>query len=99
MPTIDFVRLRERLAPPHWTQTPGSKWDEGYEKTAYFLDWVENRYGIGTIMELNKCMKDVQYQRRIFKKVTGRPVRKLWALYCKKHGEDDDQTLTEKDED
>jgi hypothetical protein len=27
-------------------------------------------------------MKDQDYHRRIFKEVTGRPVRKLWKIYC-----------------
>ncbi|PPQ64295.1 hypothetical protein CVT26_002178 [Gymnopilus dilepis] len=79
----DFVRLHEGLAPPHWKRTAGDKWDAGYEKTAYFLDWIENRYGDGTIRELNECMKENQYHRRVFKELTGRPVRKLWTIYCK----------------
>jgi hypothetical protein len=79
----DFVRLHEGLSPPHWKRTGGDKWDIGYEKTAYFLDWIENRYGEGIIHELNGWMKDHEYHRRIFKELTGRPVRKLWAMYCK----------------
>lgn len=27
-------------------------------------------------------MKDTKYHRRVFKELTGRPVRKLWRLYC-----------------
>jgi hypothetical protein len=79
----DFVRLHEKLDPPHWKKCPGEKWDDGYEKTAYFLDWIENRYGGGTIQELNESLRDCTYHRRIFKKLTGRPLRKLWAMYCK----------------
>ncbi|KDR85566.1 hypothetical protein GALMADRAFT_218663 [Galerina marginata CBS 339.88] len=79
----DFVRLREGLSPPHWKRTAGDKWDAGYEKTAYFLDWIEGRYGVGTIRELNEWMKDNEYHHRVFKELTGRPVHKLWKLYCK----------------
>ncbi|CAA7268060.1 unnamed protein product [Cyclocybe aegerita] len=79
----DFVRLHENLSPPHWRRRGGGDWDDGYEKTAYFLDWIETRYGEGSICELNECMKDEKYHRRVFKEVTGRPVRKLWAIYCK----------------
>ena len=61
----------------------GEKWDAGYEKTAYFLDWIENRYGEGTIRELNGWMQDKKYHRCVFKELTGRPVRKLWSMYCK----------------
>ncbi|TFK41986.1 plant basic secretory protein [Crucibulum laeve] len=79
----DFVRLHANLSPPHWKRTAGPKWDAGYQITAYFLDWIETRYGKGTIQELNACMKDDKYHRRVFKELTGRPVRKLWAIYCK----------------
>ena len=41
----DF-RLREKVQvnPPHWKRTPGEKWDAGYDKTGYFLDWIEKRF-------------------------------------------------------
>jgi hypothetical protein len=77
----DFVRLRERLDPPHWKRTPGETWDAGYEKTGYFLDWIEERYGTGTIRELNASMKDTIYREAVFKDLTGRPVWKLWNIY------------------
>ncbi|KAG2022717.1 hypothetical protein CC2G_000444 [Coprinopsis cinerea AmutBmut pab1-1] len=79
----DFVRLKADYAPPHWKpHTTNREWDAGYDTTAYFLAWIESRYGEGTIRELNHCMKDRKYHRRMFKELTGRPVRKLWALYC-----------------
>jgi len=78
----DFVRLHEKLDPPHWKKGPGEKWDDGYEKTAYFLDWIEDRYGDGTIRELNECLRDSTYHLRIFENVTGRPLRELWTMYC-----------------
>ena len=77
----DFVRLREGLGPPHWTRKPGETWDAGYEKTGYFLDWIEERYGTGTIRELNECMKDTIYREIVFKDLTGRTVQKLWKIY------------------
>ena len=80
--STDFVRLREELNPPHWTATPGEKWDAGYEKTGYFLNWIEERYGPGTIRELNASMKDTTYQETVFKDLTGRSVGKLWNIYC-----------------
>lgn len=79
---IDFVRLHEKLDPPHWKKGPGEKWDDGYEKTAYFLDWIEDRYGDGTIRELNESLRDSTYHLRIFESITGRPLPKLWTMYC-----------------
>ena len=78
----DFVRLHEGLEPPHWKRVHTGEWDAGYQTTAYFLDWIELRYGEGTIRELNECMKERKYHRRVFKELTGRPVRKLWKIYC-----------------
>jgi hypothetical protein len=78
---IDYVRLREELNPPHWKRTPGNKWDAGYDKTGYFLDWIEDRYGTGTIQELNASMKDTIYREVVFKDLTGRTVSKLWNIY------------------
>ena len=74
--------MHEGLEPPHWKRVHTGEWDAGYQTTAYFLDWIELRYGEGTIRELNECMKERKYHRRVFKELTGRPVRKLWKIYC-----------------
>jgi hypothetical protein len=74
--------LHEGLEPPHWKRVHTGEWDAGYQTTAYFLDWIEIRYGEGTIRELNGWMKERKYHRRVFKELTGRPVRKLWKIYC-----------------
>jgi len=88
----DFVRLQENLSPPHWKRKAGETWDAGYEKTAYFLDWIENQFGEGTIRQLNQWMKDKEYHHNIFKELTGRSVRKLWTGYCKSlENEDGDE--------
>jgi hypothetical protein len=78
----DFVRLNAGFVPPHWRRAPGDEWDAGYQTTAYFLDWVEQRAGPGTVRRLNECMRDVLYDVVIFEDVTGSSVKALWALYC-----------------
>lgn len=78
----DYVRLHANLEPPHWKRTGGDKWDAGYETTAYFLDWMEERYGEGTVRELNEGMRDIEWNDGMFKEVTGRKVGKLWKMYC-----------------
>ncbi|KAF9453896.1 BSP-domain-containing protein [Macrolepiota fuliginosa MF-IS2] len=80
----DFVRFHAALSPPHWHHTAPShtdRWDAGYEKTAYFLDWLNIRYGPSTTQTLNLAFRERRYHRRIFREITGRPLRKLWALY------------------
>ena len=52
----DFVRLKAGLAPPHWKgpkEELGERWDSGYQQTAYFLDWLEERHGSGTVGKIN----------------------------------------------
>ncbi|KAJ3559572.1 hypothetical protein NP233_g11230 [Leucocoprinus birnbaumii] len=81
----DLVRLHASLSPPHWHRTaptPSQKWDAGYERTAYFLDWINTVYGPTTIRTLNLSFQNRTYHKRIFRELTGRPLRKLWALYC-----------------
>lgn len=78
----DFVRLRAGYAPPHWKRRViDTKWDAGYDTTAYFLDWIEDRHGAATVCELNHCMKDAKFHKRVFRKLTGQSVRKLWGMY------------------
>ncbi|RAL11115.1 basic secretory family protein [Aspergillus homomorphus CBS 101889] len=63
----DFVRLRAGLAPPHWTRPRGAeeragKWDQGYQHTAYFLDWLEEvRIGTGAVGLVNDRLLRVGY--------------------------------------
>ncbi|KAI8990579.1 plant basic secretory protein [Trametes punicea] len=77
----DWVRLNAGLSPPHWKREAGDTWDAGYQTTAYFLDWIESRYGNGTVRELNESMKEREYDEHIFKEMTGRKISKLWQLY------------------
>ena len=85
----DWVRLRSGLAPPHW-RAKGDRWDAGYDTTAYFLQWLTERYGEGTVQEINELMKDAPYDESIFKTVTGRKVSKLWELYKEHLGKGDE---------
>ncbi|KLO11342.1 plant basic secretory protein [Schizopora paradoxa] len=75
----DFVRLRAQLGPPHWKRG-GSKWDEGYQTTAFFLDWLDGKFGAGTVQKINLCMRQ-PYRVEIFQEVTGQSVESLWQSY------------------
>jgi len=78
----DWVRLRAGLGRPGWDKSPGKTWDHGYEKTAYFLDWIERTDSRGGVVpRINECMKDHEYTEMVFVEVTGKTVDKLWELY------------------
>lgn len=83
----DFVRLRAGLAPPHWNGTPknrGKKWDEGYQKTAWFLEWLEERHGSGSISRMNESMGTGKYdEKRFWHSLFGQSVGDLWSQYKK----------------
>ena len=80
----DFVRLQCDLAPPHWRRDDDSatRWDAGYQHTAYFLDYLERRFGAGTVRRLNEKLRTDRYEEGPFwTELLGRPVSQLWQDY------------------
>jgi Peptidase of plants and bacteria len=71
----DWARLRANLSPPHWKRRSGDRWDAGYEVTAWFLDWLEDKYGPGTVPRLNHMLKDIKYEEDSY-----------WGDRCGLHG-------------
>lgn len=54
----DWVRLSANLGAPHWKRgAVPDRWDQGYERTAYFLDWLENKFGRGTVRNINEELR------------------------------------------
>ncbi|KAL0068525.1 hypothetical protein AAF712_004239 [Marasmius tenuissimus] len=83
----DYVRLRSSLAPPHWKRDGGNhKWDAGYQTTGYFLDWIARSYGEDKLRELNECMKDAEFDEKMFLEILGKMVKDLWDDYCREIG-------------
>lgn len=94
----DFVRLKAGLAPPHWTREEGEGgWDAGYQHTAYFLDWLEERYGEGTVQRMNEHLRQGKYVERTFwKGLFHKGVKELWREYKKSLRCDENKAATEK---
>ncbi|OJD24908.1 hypothetical protein ACJ73_03732 [Blastomyces percursus] len=63
----DFVRLKAGLVPPHWERPMskaerGGRWDQGYQITAFFLEWIEDvKVGEGAVGMLNDRLLRVGY--------------------------------------
>lgn len=88
----DWVRLRAGLSPPHWKKEAGGDWDAGYQHTGYFLDWLEEKYGDGTVVAINKALKEGGYKEETFwKKRFGTSVKSLWAEYGKHFKEEEEE--------
>ena len=71
----DWVRLRAGLAPPHWKRVwKGCEWDAGYDKTGFFLEWLEETVGEGTVRKINLTLRKGTYKEETF-----------WMGCCKHH--------------
>lgn len=78
----DWVRLCCNLCPPHWKREATGKWDGGYQHTAYFLNYLEGRFGIGTVRRINETLREREYVEKDFwTGLLGRPVEQLWGDY------------------
>ena len=80
----DWVRLRSGWVPAHWRQKTKGPWDRGYEHTGYFLDYLERRFGPGTVRRINRCLMKGPYdERELFSECCeGEKVDDLWKKYC-----------------
>ncbi|GCB22715.1 hypothetical protein AAWM_05600 [Aspergillus awamori] len=83
----DFVRLKAGLEPPHWKRPASakeraSKWDQGYQHTAYFLAWLEDvKIGRGAVGMLNDRLLRVGYGNGFWEGLFGMGVLELWEEY------------------
>lgn len=100
----DWVRLNAKLSPPHWKKEASGNWDAGYQHTGYFLQYLEDRFGAGTVRRMNEKLRIVRYEEKKFwTELIGRPVEQLWGDYAKAVGkelktEDDEGVLVEKED-
>jgi hypothetical protein len=77
----DWVRLTSGLGPPWWEPDFPDKWDAGYSTTAYFLDYLETRFGHGTVRRINLWLRTRAYTGELWTTLLGRPVSQLWEDY------------------
>ncbi|GLJ24694.1 hypothetical protein SUGI_0472610 [Cryptomeria japonica] len=80
----DYVRLTAGLAPSHWVK-PGSgdKWDQGYDVTAYFLQYCES-ISSGFVANMNTKLAS-GWDVGFFNDITGKSVDQLWSDYKAKY--------------
>lgn len=97
----DFVRLKAGLSPPHWKKERGETWDQGYQHTGYFLDWIETEYGDGSTRRVNEALMNKRYDEEAFwNSLFGKGVQELWSEYCKTLPDQDrDNAVTVEKED
>ncbi|KAI8902296.1 hypothetical protein BC833DRAFT_573743 [Globomyces pollinis-pini] len=79
----DWIRIKCELIPKHWSNTPGTNWDVGYEKTAYFLDWIESNYNIPLTTFLKEYLDSGTWDKSIIEAKLGTKLEVLWEHYKK----------------
>ena len=80
----DWVRLNCGLVPPHWHRSAEGNWDAGYETTAYFLEYLEERFGLGTVRRINECLRRDRYEQcEFWADLFNHSVFTLWEDYRK----------------
>lgn len=80
----DWVRLKAGYAPPHWRRRGDCDWDAGYERTAYFLEWLEKEHGEDVVRRINQALRGCRYDaKKLWHDCCGRSVEKLWDGYKK----------------
>ncbi|KAM2087415.1 hypothetical protein ACFX1X_031953 [Malus domestica] len=80
----DYVRLKAGYAPSHWVKPgQGDRWDQGYDVTARFLDYL-NSLKIGFVAEMNKKLRS-GYSADYFVDLLGKNVDQLWREYKAKY--------------
>jgi len=78
----DWVRLKAGLVPPHWSRERGGQWDAGYQRTGYFLDYLEGSFGEGSVRKINDGLRKGKYEEEKFwKALFGETIEKLWEKY------------------
>ena len=80
----DWVRLKAGLAPPHWKQRcEDCEWDSGYEVTGYFLEWLNERFGKDTVVNMNQRLREEYDEDKFWKGFRGaEDVEHLWKNYA-----------------
>lgn len=76
----DYVRMKSGFIPSQWAQPGvGDRWDQGYDVTARFLEYLESLRN-GFVTELNKKMR-LGYSDDYFVQLQGKNVGQLWTEY------------------
>lgn len=80
----DWVRLKAFLAPPHWRKGSGDRWDQGYDVTAYFLEYLSDVIqDPNFVPTLNLKLTHGHWNDGLLLKelLGGRDVETLWRTY------------------
>jgi hypothetical protein len=78
----DFVRYRAGYV-PLGNRRPGGNYDDAYQTTAFFLDWLDGEHA-GFGREINRALDrndDMEFSMDVFPALAGDDVDTLWSAY------------------
>jgi hypothetical protein len=88
----DWVRLKAGFAPPHWKRHIDCDWDAGYERTGYFLEWLEEEHCVDIVRKINEAMRECEYDEdKFWHGCCKTGIKELWADYKKSVGDGDEK--------
>ncbi|CAN8103125.1 unnamed protein product [Discula destructiva] len=81
----DWVRLQAHLGAAHWQRgRVPDRWDQGYERTAFFLEWLETKFGEGKVREMNEKLREEEYvEAKFWDDLFGAEVDSLFRKYVR----------------
>ncbi|QIX01047.1 hypothetical protein AMS68_006564 [Peltaster fructicola] len=81
----DYVRYNAGVGAKHWKKEADGNWDGGYQHTGFFLDYLDKRFGPGTVKRMNGALEKGEYnEKSLFADCCqGHTVQKLWEQYRK----------------
>ncbi|EFJ32212.1 hypothetical protein SELMODRAFT_86137, partial [Selaginella moellendorffii] len=75
----DYVRLKAGLTLSHWVEPGGGEtWDQGYDVTAYFLDYCNGIQG-DFLWQMNARLANGVWSESVFFDLLGKSVQDLWT--------------------
>ncbi|KAI8960693.1 peptidase of plants and bacteria-domain-containing protein [Daldinia sp. FL1419] len=80
----DWVCMQRGSVDPDWQGRIPERWDAGYADTAYFLAYLENRFGKGTVRRINRklhWMWDQKDEERFWFELLGADIEELFEDY------------------
>jgi hypothetical protein len=80
----DWVRLVTGFAASHWQLNKNGSWDSGYQQTAFFLKWIDDKYE-NFVPRLNILLETVDQcsPEKAFDEILSKSVVTLWSEYVK----------------
>jgi hypothetical protein len=88
----DWVRLKAGFAPPHWKRHVDCDWDAGYERTGYFLEWLEQEHGGDVVRKINEALRTAKYdEHKLWHDCCGKSIKALWKEYKKSFEEEKEE--------